>query len=121
MENKVFSVYNDESGKAEVKIDTIAKIAALAATEVEGVDSVFNDITSEVMSVFSGKKLESGVEVVQDGESLDIFIMLVLKIGYNIREVCHNTQKKIKTEIEDMVGINVGEVNIRVVNIKADK
>lgn len=121
MEDKTFLVYEDETGQAEVRDEMVSKVAALAATGVEGVDSLNNGITGEIVSMISRKKLASGVEIIENGEVVDVYIALVVKMGANIPEVCETVQKKVKSEIEDMLGVMVGKVNIKVASVKVGK
>lgn len=118
VEDKTFLVYEDETGQAEVRDEMVATIAALAATGVEGVASLDNGITGEIVSKLGKKRLASGVEIIENGDVVDVYIALVVEMGVVIPEVTRNVQTKVKSEIEDMLGIMVGNVNIRVASVK---
>ena len=45
---------------------------------------------------------------------------LNLKYGYNIKEVSAKVQEKVKVAIENMTGLNVADVNIRVAGIEVN-
>ena len=63
-ERNIYTIQND-AGKGEVKIadEVVAIIAALAATEVEGVASMAGNITNELISRLGMKNLSKGVKV----------------------------------------------------------
>ena len=63
-ERTTYTIHNDSS-KGEVKIadEVVAIIAALAATEVEGVASMAGNITNELISKLGMKNLSKGVKV----------------------------------------------------------
>ena len=121
MEDKTFLVYEDETGVVEVRDEMVTKIAGLAATSVDGVDSLYGNITAELISKVGRKNLASGVEIVENERGVDVYVALVVEMGCSIQEVCTKVQQKIKSDIQDMLGINVGEVNIRVASVKVEK
>ena len=121
MEDKTFLVYEDETGQVEVRDEMITKIAGLAAISVDGVDSLQGNITAELISKIGRKNLASGVEIVENGEALDVYVVIVVEMGCNIPEVCKKVQQKVKSDVEDMLGIEISQVNIRVANVKVEK
>ena len=56
------------------------------------------------------------VEVSKEGVQADLAIDLAY--GYNIPETCSKVQDRVKTSIENMTGLEVKDVNIRVSGIK---
>lgn len=118
MEDKTFLVYEDEIGQAEVRDDMVARIAALAALGVDGVDSLENGITLDKISSVSWKKLAAGVDVIENGNAIEVYIAMIVAMGTNIPEACNSVQKKVKSEIEGMLGLKVNHVNIRVSSVK---
>ena len=45
---------------------------------------------------------------------------LNLKYGYSIREISGKVQEKVKTAIENMTGLTVADVNIRIAGVEMD-
>ena len=43
-----------------------------------------------------------------------------LAYGYNIPEVTRNIQERVKSEIENMTGLRVTQVNVSVVDVELD-
>ena len=113
----------DKLGEVQIADDVVAIIAGLAATEVEGVDSMAGDIPHELIAKLGMKKLSKGVKVeVLDG-SVSVDISLNLSYGYNIPETCKNVQQKVMEAIENMTGLHVEDVNVSIagVNMQLDK
>ena len=106
------------------KIDeVVAIIAGLAATEVEGVSSMAGNITNEIVSKLGMKNLSKGifVEVLDNEVKVDVAINIAY--GYSIPEVSKKVQDRVKSAIENMTGLNVAVVNVRIatVDMSSDK
>jgi len=109
----------EKKGTGEVKIasDVVAIIAALAATETEGVSSMAGNITNELIGKFGMKNLSKGVKVTMEEGLVHVDIMLNVKYGYSIREVSEQVQNRVSQQIETMTGLIVPEVNVRVAGV----
>ena len=120
-ERNIYTIQND-AGKGEVKIadEVVAIIAALAATEVEGVASMAGNITNELISRLGMKNLSKGVKVdVLEGE-VTVSLTLNLKYNYSVVEVSGKVQEKVKNAIENMTGLEVADVNIKVAGVEME-
>ena len=109
----------DVGGIGEVKIadEVVTVIAGLAATEVDGVASMGGNITNELMSRVGMKKLTKGVKVeVVDGV-VSVDIAIVIEYGHNIPQTSRNVQNKVKAAIENMTGLEVADINIRIASV----
>ena len=112
--------YSDAAniGTVQIADDVVALIAAFAAMEVEGVAGMPGGVDIETVSKGGMKKLGKAVkvEVSEKGVKADLAIELVY--GYNIPETCSKVQNRVKTAIENMTGLEVKDVNIRVAGIR---
>ncbi len=108
-------------GDVQIADEVVATIAALAATEVEGVASMSSNITNELVSKLGMKNLSKGVkiEVIEDTVSVDL--SLTLDYGYSIPKTSSQVQEKVKAAIENMTGLTVLEVNIRISGVNIDR
>ena len=63
-ERNTYTIQNDASlGEVKIADEVVAIIAALAATEVEGVASMAGNITNELISRLGMKNLSKGVKL----------------------------------------------------------
>ncbi len=121
-ENRATHMIHDDGSIGQVQIvdDVVAIIAGLAATETEGVEAMAGNITNELVAKLGMKNLSKGVKVKVTEEGVYVDLTLVLKYGYNIPDVSAKVQDKVKSEIENMTGLNVLEVNIRVASVSLE-
>ena len=67
------------------------------------------------------KKLTKGVKVeIADG-NVTVLLTLVVEYGKNIPEICSKVQDKVKNAIENMTGLEVTDVNIRIASVNMPK
>ena len=114
-------VYEKEKiGEVQNADEVVAIIAGLAATEVEGVDSMAGNITNELVGKLGMRNLSKGVKVDVTEEHVSVDLSLNLKYGYNIPEVCEKVQERVKTAIENMTGLSVLDVNIKIAGVNME-
>jgi len=120
MDTNIITIPADENGVGSIQIadDVVAMIASLAATEIDGVSSMVGNITNELMGKVGMKKLTKGVKVDILGNVVRIDLAIVLEYGFNILETSQKVQNKVKTAVENMTGLTVSDVNIRIANVK---
>jgi len=113
----------EKRGTGEVKIasDVVAIIAAIAATETEGVSSMAGNMTNELIGKFGMKNLSKGVKVTMEEGLVHVDIMLNVKYGYSIKNVSEQVQNRVSQQIETMTGLVVPEVNVRVAGVDLDE
>lgn len=116
-DRKTFKIKSDQVGDVRVADEVVAIIAGLATTEVEGVSSMAGNITNEIVSKLGMKNLSKGilVEVMENEVKVDVAINI--SYGYSIPEVSSKVQDKVKTAIENMTGLNVAVVNVRIASV----
>ncbi len=116
--------YEEKEFTSEVKIagDVIATIAGLAATEVEGIASMQGNLTNELVGRLGMKNLTKGVtiEFEEDGASVHVALAVVMKYGYSIPKTCKAVQDRVKNAIENMAGLKVLDVNIKIVGVNTE-
>jgi len=114
-----YVLQNEDASEVQIADDVIAVIAGMAATEVDGVDSMAGNITNEVVSKLGMKNLSKGVKITINGRDVVVCLTLNLKIGCKVQSVCSKVQEKVKTMIESMTGLNVTDINIRVAGVES--
>lgn len=120
-ERNTCKVYEkDKIGEVQIADEVVAIIAGLAATEVEGVGSMAGNITNELVGKLGMKNLSKGVKVDVTEEHVSVDLSLNIKYGFQIPEVSENVQDRVKTAIENMTGLTVLDVNIRIAGVNME-
>ena len=121
-ERNTYTIQNDASlGEVKIADEVVAIIAALAATEVEGVASMSGNITNVVIGKLGIKNLSKGVKVDVLEGVVTVSLALNLKYDYNIMDVTRKVQDKVKNAVENMTGLEVADVNIKVAGVEMEK
>lgn len=116
-------VLNEDEKFGTVKIadDVVAMIAALAATEVDGVAAMAGNMTNELLSRVGVKSLSKGARVDVANKKVKVELAITMEYGYNIPATCQRVQNRVKAAIENMTGLEVLDVNIRIAGINVTK
>ena len=105
---------NKSLGDVVIANEVLAIIAGIAATEVEGVHSMDGGWSGQFISKLGIKDLARGVKVqVRDGE-VKVDLSLNMEYGYAIPKVSDLVQDKVSASINNMTGLNVSAVHIRI-------
>ena len=115
------TLQGDAFGEVRIADDVVANIAALAAVEVDGVAATAGNITKELMNKVGMKTIGKGVRIELLESVVSVDIALIMEYGYNIPTTCKSVQERIKAAIENMTGLEVSDVNIRIAGINMEK
>ena len=118
---KGFKIKEDKLGEVKIADEVVAIIAGLASTEVEGVSSMAGNITNELVSKLGMKNLSKGIRVDVSGGVARIDVALNIAYGYAIMDVSQKVQEKVKSAIENMTGLEVAGVNVRIASVDIGK
>ena len=66
------------------------------------------------------KNLSKGVKVDVTEEHVSVDISLNVKYGYKIPDVCEKVQERVKTAIENMTGLMVLDVNVKIAGVNME-
>ena len=114
---KVYKIKEDQLGEVKIADEVVAIIAGLAATEVDGISSMAGNITNEIVSKLGMKNLSKGIIVDVTEETVSVDVSVNIAYGYSIPEVSEKVQEKVKTAIENMTGLTVETVNVRIASV----
>ena len=121
-ERNTYTLQNDENlGEVKIADEVVAIIAALAATEVDGVASMAGNITNEVIGRLGIKNLSKGVKVDVLEGVVTVSLALNIRYNYSIVDVTGKVQEKAKSAAENMTGLEVADVNIKVAGVEMDR
>ena len=112
---------NGKVGEVQIADEVVATIAGLAATEVKGVSATSGNVTNEIAGKLGKKNLSKGVKVVVNPDAVSVDMALTLDYGFGIPETAKLVQEKVKLAIENMTGLQVKEVNIRIAGVNIVK
>ena len=120
-ERNIYTIQDDSSmGEVKIADEVVAIIAALAATEVEGVASMTGNITNELISRLGMKNLSKGVKVDVLEGVVTVSLALNMKYNYSIMDVSAKVQEKVKSAVENMTGLEVADVNVKVAGVEME-
>ncbi|NLY48197.1 MAG: Asp23/Gls24 family envelope stress response protein [Clostridiales bacterium] len=112
---------NGKIGEVQIADEVVAVIAGLAASEVKGVAATGSNVTNEIVSKFGKKNLSKGIKVLVGPDSVSVDMALTIDYGYGIPETAKLVQEKVKNAIENMTGLTVKEVNVRIAGVNIVK
>lgn len=78
------------------------------------------NITNELVSRLGMKNLSKGVKVDVLEGVVTVSLALNLKYNYSIMDVTAKVQDRVKTAIENMTGLEVADINIRVAGVEME-
>ena len=107
-DRKTFKIKDGNLGEVKIADEVVAIIAGLAMA---------GNITNELVSKLGMKNLSKGIRVeVLDGK-VSVDVALNISYGYSIPEVSAKVQDRVKNAIENMTGLEVSIVNIRIASV----
>ena len=118
-ERNTYTIKTEENlGEVKIADEVVAVIAGLAAMEVDGVASMAGSTTKDIASRLGVRSMSKGVKVDVLEGIVTASLTLNLKYGYNIKETTEKVQEKVKAAIENMTGLDVADVNIRITGVE---
>lgn len=108
---------NMELGTVKIADEVVAMIAGLATMEVKGVAAMAGNVGNELLDKVGVKNLNKGVKVLVAGKKVRTDVAIFVQYGNNIPAVSQKVQEKVKTAIENMTGLEVTDVNVRIAGI----
>ena len=120
-ENKEYLSATQENGSIHISQEVIASIAALAASEVEGVCGLSANLGSDIAELLGRKNLGRGVKITIHDDSIAIDCYVVALLGYSVIDIAKNVQERVVTAVESMTGATVRSVNVDICGITLPK
>ena len=112
---------DENIGRIRSSEQVVAVIAGIAATEVEGVESLVGNITNEIVAKMGIKNLSRGIRLKMVDDTVFVQITVNIRYGYSIPDISRNIQEKVSQAIENMTGLSVAEVNVIVSDVTVSK
>ena len=93
---------SEKIGSVKVADDVVPCIAALAAAEVDGVISVAENLTAEIIGRMGMRKAPKGVKVEIKGRKVYVDMALGIDYGYNVPETSRKVQEKANAAVAEL-------------------
>ncbi|MBD2871477.1 Asp23/Gls24 family envelope stress response protein [Paenibacillus arenilitoris] len=103
-----------QTGIIRISDDVVATIAGLAALETPGIAAMSGGISEGLAKRLSGKNVQKGVSVEVGSLEAAIDLRIIVHYGIPIQEVCRQLQLNVRESVENMTGLQVVEVNVKV-------
>jgi uncharacterized alkaline shock family protein YloU len=108
-----------EYGKISIREEVIAKIAGVAAMECYGlVGMAPRNVQEELTDLLRRDNLERGVDVKFNEDSISIRLYIVVEYGVKISEVARNVQERVRYHVENMLGLTVDRIDVKVQSVR---
>ena len=122
MDRQIYKLHeNKDVGEVHIADEVIAIIAGMAATEIEGVFGMAGKFTGELVELLGHKNLAKGVKVTVVENVVSIDLSIIVSFGCSIVEVTQSVQEKVKNAVENMTGLAVDKVDIKIAGVHADQ
>jgi len=116
VDQEVHSERYPDSGKTTIAPEVLLTIARLTTLDVPGV-SRMSTVPGGVNRLFK-RGLGEGVRIdIRDDDTVYADLYIILESDVNIRDVSRLVQHRVARSISDMVGMQVGRVNIHIEDI----
>ena len=107
-------------GDLRISDEVVANIAAIAASEIEGVGGVAGYKGKEPAKMAGAKNRAKNIRVEMCDRLVSIDMGLYIKYGYGLPKTAEQVQERVKTAIENMTGLEVADVNVRIEGIEVN-
>lgn len=117
-ERNTYTIKSDENlGEVKIADEVVAVIAGYAAMEVDGISSMAGSASRDIVSKIAMRNISKGVKVDILEGIVTVSLSINIKYGYSIKDITAKVQDKVKAAIENMTGLEVADVNIRVAGV----
>lgn len=108
---------NQPPGKTTIAPEVLITIARLTTLGIPGVARL-STVPSDVNQFFKrGFTVVEGVRIAVEDDTVYADLYVIMQREVNVREVSHNIQAQVARAISEMVGMDVGKVNVHVEDI----
>jgi uncharacterized alkaline shock family protein YloU len=102
-----------------VSPEVLLTVARLSTLRVEGVARM-SMIPGGVNRLWKRTPSAEGVQILVDGQTVDIDLFIVTRAEANMREVSHQVQREVARAIRQIVGMDIKAVNVHIDDVVFD-
>lgn len=104
----------------KINEEVVAKIASMAALEIEGVDSLCENVPVTVKNILNRVGALKSVAVGLNGDAIYLDVYLCIKESANAKAVAEAVQVNVKEKVQNMIGSAVTSVNVFIADTAPD-
>lgn len=115
---------NNTGASLRISNDVLTKIAEVAATEISGVasDGEHLVVSDKNIAQLTGKIMpQLPVRAVLKNDAVEVTVSIVVLQGFKADNVAQSVQESVKSAIQNMAGISVSKVNVKIADIMLSK
>ncbi|MCE5167917.1 Asp23/Gls24 family envelope stress response protein [Paenibacillus profundus] len=105
---------NTQEGNIRISNDVVATIAGLAALETPGIAAMSGGLSEGWAKRLSGKNVQKGITVEVGQLEAAVDLRVIVMYGMPIQEVCRQLQLNVREAIQNMTGLSIVEINVKV-------
>lgn len=113
------AAYPDTRGKTTIDPSVLIKICKLTALAVPGVSQMHEG--SHNLDDVLKKNYADGVRIAVENHTVYVDLYLVLDHDVDLFQTSQSVQKKVSRAITEMVGMDIGKVNVHIEDINYNK
>jgi len=107
-----------EESKLIIQDRVVAKIARIAVNNIDGILEMKGNIADSIGSFFgSNDRKTAGVNVEVGEREAKINLDVIIEYGKNARQIFNDIQRIVSTNVKEMTGLDVVNVNVDVVDV----
>jgi len=111
------STYSGTPGKTTIAVDVLLTVARLTTLGVAGVTRMGHGPANRVKGFIRKHNVDEGVEIEVQDDIVYADLFVVLDKDANVRQVGSTIQQEVSRAILDIVGMQVGWINVHVEDI----
>jgi uncharacterized alkaline shock family protein YloU len=104
-------------GKTTIAVDVLLTVARLTTMGVPGVNRMGHGPSNRVKGLLRKHSIEEGVDIEVRDDIVYADLYVILDKDVNIRQVGSSIQQEVSRAIMDIVGMQVGWINVHVEDI----
>ncbi|MCL2633897.1 MAG: Asp23/Gls24 family envelope stress response protein [Oscillospiraceae bacterium] len=108
-------------GSLKISNEVVAKIAELAAMEIKGVSVKGSHLDTQENPLLIANRFINPISARLTGEAAEIDISIVVISGFKAVNVAEAVQKSVKSAVQNMTGIAVSKVNVRITGVRINE
>ena len=113
-----YAVCDEVLGDVRISGEVVANIAVSAAGEIEGVAYVLGEgKPNELKNIVGIRNHSKDLRVEVCDRIVSVDMAIAVKYGFSLPKVGKAVQERVRTSIENMTGLDVSDINVRIASV----